>query len=197
MDFAHKFVTEERLPSLRKDVNACIEKDCAFPALLYCFSMLDLLGALYTGHASAASHTRDNFKEYAIRFMKNSRANYTSEQIDLLQIIFRNKIAHLAQPKLVVKCNSKYVAWRYEYPEVTNHLKIQPRQRTHIKKILTPKPIYYDHLFTISITKLMYDIIDSVVRQPDGYLIKLQNNHKNLQLSFDKAVYQIYDTEVG
>jgi hypothetical protein len=80
MDFAHKFITEERLPSQRKDVNACIEKDCTFPALLYCFSMIDLLEALYTGYASAASHTSDNFKEYAVHFMKNSRANFTSEQ---------------------------------------------------------------------------------------------------------------------
>ncbi len=197
MYFAHKFIVDERLSSLKKDVNACLEKDCAFPALLYCFSVIDLLGALYKGRASAAAHTRDNFKEYAVRFMKNTHTNYTSEQIDLLQNIFRHKIAHLAQPKLVIKSNSKYVAWRYEYPGTANHLKIEPYQYTQIKTLLTPKPIYYDHLFTISITKLMYDTIDSVVRQPDGYLIKLQNNYKNLQSKFNDAVHQIYDSEVS
>ena len=164
MYFAHKLIIDERLSSLKKDVNACLEKDCAFPALLYCFSTIDLLGALYTGRASAASYTRANFKEYAVRFMKNSHINYTSEQIDLLQNFFRHKIAHLAQAKLVVKSNSKYVAWRYEYPSVANHLKIEPYQCTQIQTLLTPKPIYYDHLFTISITKLMHDTIDSAVR---------------------------------
>jgi hypothetical protein len=69
--YAYKFMLEERLPSLQKDVIACLEKDCAFPALLYCFANIDLLGALYRGHATETSQARGNFKDYACRFMKN------------------------------------------------------------------------------------------------------------------------------
>ena len=116
--FANKLIVDERLSSLEKDVRACLEKDCAFPALLYCFSTIDLLGAVYTGHASDTSHTKGNSKEYAIHFMKNTDTNYSSEQIDLLQGIFRHKLVHLAQPKVVLEDKGRYIAWKYEYPDI-------------------------------------------------------------------------------
>jgi hypothetical protein len=49
IDFANKFIIDERLSSLRKDVKECLDKDCAFPALLYCFATIDLLGSLCSG----------------------------------------------------------------------------------------------------------------------------------------------------
>jgi hypothetical protein len=42
----------ERLDSLEKYARICIEKTCPFPALLYCFSTIDLLGSLYEGEAT-------------------------------------------------------------------------------------------------------------------------------------------------
>jgi hypothetical protein len=160
--------------------------------LSYCFSTIDLFGALSSGHAESGSHTKANFKNYAIHFMKNKGAKYTSEQTDLLQNIFRHKVTHLAQPKLVINHRNRLFAWRYEYPDILKHLKIEQRPRTQIRNILTPKPIYYDHIFTISITKLLSDIIDSVIREPDGYMAKLKINHKSLQIKFDDAIDQIY-----
>lgn len=43
LEFAAKFIIDERISSLKKDVSSCLEKDCAFPALLYCFSTVGLL----------------------------------------------------------------------------------------------------------------------------------------------------------
>lgn len=192
VDFANKFILDERLASLKKDVHDCLDKDCAFPALLYCFSTIDLFGALHSGHAESGSHTEANFKNYAIHFMKNTGTKYTSEQTDLLQNIYRHKVTHLAQPKLVINHRNRLFAWRYEYPDILNHLKIEQLPRTQIRNMLTPKPIYYDHIFTISITKLLSDIIDSVIREPDGYMAKLKINHKSLQIKFDDAIDQIY-----
>jgi hypothetical protein len=160
-----------------------------------CFSTIDLLGAVCTGHASDTSNTKGNFKESAIHFMKNMDTEYSSEQIELLQGIFRHKLVHLVQPKVVLEDKGRYIAWKYEYPDKSNYLKIEPRQRSEIKNKLTPRTLYYDHHFTISITKLTYDIIDSVIRQPDGYLTKLKSNHKNLQSKFDNAIHQAYDPE--
>ena len=34
VDFANKFILDERLASLKKDIHDCLDKDCAFPALL-------------------------------------------------------------------------------------------------------------------------------------------------------------------
>jgi hypothetical protein len=175
-------------------VNNCLDKDCAFPALLYCFSTIDLLGALCTGYAEEGSHTKDNFKTYAVHFMKNTNERYTNEQVDLLLAIFRHKMVHLAQPKLVINDEKgRHIAWRYEYPDVANHLRIEKGQYQKIQNILAPFPIYYDYVLVISITKLLFDVIDSVTRRSDGYMAKLKYNHKNLQANFDNAIDQIYN----
>ncbi|HZA69472.1 MAG TPA: hypothetical protein VE548_07205 [Nitrososphaeraceae archaeon] len=197
VDYAYRFVIEERLTSLQKDVKACLESDCAFPALLYCFSTIDLLGALGSGYAMEGSKTKGNFKDYVTRFMRNgstiSKERYSSFQADLLQDIFRHKIVHLAQPKLVVKKDSRLIAWRYEYPNTSNHLALEKiGYAKKVRHILTPKDLLYDHIFVISITQLMYDIVDSVIR-PDGYYSKLQSDYKNLQGNFDQAIEQLYN----
>jgi hypothetical protein len=197
VDYAYRFVIEERLTSLQKDVKACLGSDCAFPALLYCLSTIDLLGALNSGYAMEGSKTKGNFKVYVTRFMRNgstiSRERYSSFQADLLQDIFRHKIVHLAQPKLVVKKDSKLIAWRYEYPNTSNHLALERiGYERKVRHILTPKDLFYNHIFVISITQLMYDIVDSVIRS-DGYYSKLRSNYKSLQGNFDQAIEQLYN----
>lgn len=196
-EFAYRFIIEERLPSLQKDVNVCLNEDCAFPALLYCFSTIDLLGALYTGFAAESSKTRGNFKEYMCKFMKNgsqrSHEKYSDEHADLVQEIFRHKIVHLAQPRLVINKNGRSIGWRYEYPETLNHLKLECIGKSRqVTRILTPYAICYDHIFTISITQFMFDIVDSVLRDPDGYLAKLNSNYKSTQTKFDNAIKEVY-----
>lgn len=50
--------------------------------------------------------------------------------------------------------------------------------------------MYYDHIFVISITKLVHIyIIKSVTRRSDGYMAKLEKKYKNLQSEFDDAIY--------
>jgi hypothetical protein len=64
MEFAKDFFVRDRLDSLEKDVNHCVpyytdediknkikKHSAPFPALMYCFSIIDLLGALYAGNA--------------------------------------------------------------------------------------------------------------------------------------------------
>jgi hypothetical protein len=194
IQFAEDLVVKERINSLKKDVNHCLTGDSVFPALLYCFSTIDLLGALSEGHAGSGSHTEHNFKQYLLRFMKNTNtgAKYDNEQSELLQEIFRHKLVHLAQPN-IIKRRNKEVAWRYEYPDITNHLKIEAiGYRKQNVTILTPVPLYYDHIFIISVTQLLYDIVDSVERRPDGYIQRLKDNYKDLQKRFDDAIRQIY-----
>jgi hypothetical protein len=156
------------------------------------------MGALYTGYAAGGSHTRSNFKQYMCKFMKNGSLGahlekYSSKHADLIQEIFRHKIVHLAQLKLVIKNNNRLIAWRYEYPETFNHLKIDNiGKKKKVTQILTPYDIFYDHIFVISITQLMYDIVDSVLRDSDGYLAKLKSGYKSMQANFDDAINEVY-----
>lgn len=38
----------------------------------------------------------------------------------------------------------------------------------------------------------MYDIVDSVLRYPDGYLAKLRSGYKSMQTNFDDAINDVY-----
>lgn len=81
--FARIFVTV-RIETLEKDVNHCLQPPFApFPAIIYCMSTVDLLGALLAGQASkkdpstrANVDTTQNSKNYVQSFM-----GYTEDQI--------------------------------------------------------------------------------------------------------------------
>lgn len=193
--YADKFILKERLPSLKKDVEACLKEECAFPALLYCFANIDLLGALYKGFAANTSQTRGNFNEYVCRFMRNGgQQRYTKYQAELLQDIFRHKIVHLAQPKLIINRKPGKIGWTYVHQDTSDHLKII-YTGTRKNMLLAPYDLYYDHLFTISITRLVNDIADSLTRIPDGYFSRLKTGYKKMQTNFANAIEQIYNPD--
>jgi hypothetical protein len=69
MCFATRFIVDDRLNSLENDVYRCVpnaqdksERTCyaPFPALLYCFSIIDLLGAVYAGNARSGNTTKNS-----------------------------------------------------------------------------------------------------------------------------------------
>ena len=112
--FSRGFVNN-RINSLEKDVQYCLLKNnfpnkyAPFPALLYYFSTIDLLGSLLEGDASRKADATNNSKRYMKMFM-----NYTIEQTSLLIDIFRHKLVHLAQPKFVYTDNQgKKITWIY------------------------------------------------------------------------------------
>lgn len=123
LNYARKFL-KNRLESLDKDVKHCLKKPYSpFPAILYCFSTVDLLGALYAGQAEKrriikkagasmkAKQRRPDTTAYSRRYMKRFM-NYNSESI-YLQQIFRHKTVHLARPKPAIMDKNRIIAWRY------------------------------------------------------------------------------------
>ncbi len=67
--FAKTFL-DERVDSLQKDVSHCLQEPYSpFPALLYCFATVDLLGALLEGNAKRIRKSTDHSKAYMERFM--------------------------------------------------------------------------------------------------------------------------------
>jgi hypothetical protein len=191
--FSRGFV-EERIKSLEKDVQYCLRENnspiqyAPFPALLYCFSTIDLLGSLLEGDASKGAHTTDNSSRYMICFMK-----YTIEQTHLLINIFRHKLVHLAQPNPIYtdKSTGKKYAWRYFHDNSEKHLKIEEVNQGNPSTCITSTfSIKFTHEFNISIMQFMIDIKESV-EQPNGYLHTLKTN-PGLQTKFIKAIEQIY-----
>ena len=95
---------KERTDSLKKDCEHCLFKEhpAPFPALLYCFATIDLLGALYVGDAKNDASTTKQSLDYMTGIMK-----YPELQAKLLQKVFRHKLVHLAQPKSITEFDGK------------------------------------------------------------------------------------------
>ncbi len=199
LDFAKKLLYE-RMESLENDVKRCTEVETAeytflrhsrtapFPALLYCFSTIDLLGALYCGNARSGSTTKNSAK-YMADFM-----GYRLFQIEIIQGIFRHKIVHLAQPKPVMVYKSKCIAWYIETQEHRRiHLRLNRLSKREKRKLypVTSKLSHrYDYVFHISVRAFQKDIKESV-EKPNGYLEKLTTSLV-LQERFSKAILDIH-----
>lgn len=186
IQFARTFL-RDRTGALQRDVLVCTEgATAAFPAILYCFSTIDLLGALLGGDAKSASGITDRSKAYARRFM-----HYSEDQCSLLWGVFRHKIVHLAQPNPVKKFKGKKTTWGYWHDDGAHHLKLvslaPPLRETATSGI----SFEAEQRFEISIRHLVADIVDSV-HAPGGYLHTLASD-ANLQKKFADAVTQIYE----
>lgn len=121
-DIANDILTE-RTSSLQSEVRHCISCDektqdmaAPFSALLYCFSVIDLLGSLYTGKFDKRNDTQ-NAKRYMQDLM-----HYTDLQILLLQEIFRHKLVHTAQPKWLYEKGEEIYTWECYANNRAKHL---------------------------------------------------------------------------
>lgn len=191
IEFADLFLKKCRLPSLEYDVERCLEKkkegNSPVPALMYCFSVIDLLGALVAGQATKGN-TTSNSKSYLCSYM-----NYPSNKVDLIwDKFYRHKIIHLSIPQTAVKfISGKIISWNLHDETQNNHLQII------WKNEIIPigdncGQINIDGKFVINIRILKNDIIDSVNRSGNGYLEKLKNDI-SLQNNFKIAINQIYE----
>ena len=97
-----------------------------FPALLYRFSTIDLLGALYGGDArEKKSKGEPGTSELARNYMTEVML-YPEDRAELLQKVFRHKIVHLAQPNPIVSLEGKSYKWSLEHNNRGIHLEIDP-----------------------------------------------------------------------
>ena len=167
-----------RCDSLLKDVRHCVlhcrstpDWPAPFPALLYCFSTIDLLGALYAGNATHTAPTTTQARQYMLDLMK-----YPTLQANLLQLQFRHKLVHLAQPQPRVQHGGVTYLWAYHHHDRIRHLQV----------VRLPNG---ESQFWVSITSLAEDVAASV-SNADGYLDRLAAEAQ-LQANFQKAYDEI------
>jgi len=171
---------KERCDFLLKDVCHCVLHDnstpnwpAPVPALLYCFSTIDLLGSLHTGKFNVG---RDS--ENARLYMRNLM-EYTDLQIELLQQIYRHKLVHTSMPRSVYTKGGLNYYWEWVHNNRSNHLQISHKGGA------APQARW----FTVSILSLAEDIQDSVFGR-GKYLDQLPSN-KDLQRSCQRTLDQI------
>ena len=182
-----------KVASLENDVQRCIGPTTVtfgpapFPALLFCFSVIDFLGAFLAGNAKSGAKTAEQARAYMERFMI-----YTEEQALLLQDVFRHKLVHLADPKPVRKdTKSRLITWREWHDNRMKHLTIEKllqKERILITSVFQKE---FDHVFHVGIWNLVEDIKTSV-EKPGGYLDSLEKS-ADLQDKFENALIQLYE----
>jgi hypothetical protein len=194
MSFANKFVVDDRLNSLElRCVPRVQDKSegteyAPFPALLYCFSIIDLLGALYAGNAGSGQ-TVKNSENYMKDFLK-----YPLDKLQLLQKIYRHKIVHLSHPKSAMSYNNQIITWKHDENDLSKHLTISITAGTI--DIYGKTKIQRDGLYIVSIWALKNNIKDSVLRSGNGYLARL-STEIDFQKKFTQAVNQIFDPTIS
>lgn len=101
-----------------------------FPAILFCFTTINLLGALVTGRADRGVDDKLISICYMTRFMQ-----YSTENATVLIELFRHKLVHLAQPNPMIRFGSERITWKHRHLDRQFHLKKIPREQVleHIK----------------------------------------------------------------
>jgi hypothetical protein len=182
--FAARFF-KDRVQSFRKDVGICLTAKADghhayFPALITCIGFLDFLSGLNAGKLEG--HGLTELKAYICKFF-HRKGDY--EHADILYVMFRHKIAHLAYPYLVFDTATKPRDFGPPHRRITwtvgiyrgkkpLELIVYPTSRTLIKSV-TPWPVSYDARMVVSLTTLRTDIIKSIYG-PSGYLSHLRSD---------------------
>ncbi len=159
----------EKMKALQKDVLHCLQPPLApMPALLWCSSCVDLLGALLSGktHSEHSKHT----SEYMEKFM-----GYTPDQRKLILEVFRHKLVHLAQPGPFIECNGKTIAWNYSHEYTPYHLILLDSKPDPTIPLPPWIKLRVQQIFTLGIIQFMQEIICSVIK-PGGYIRELESN---------------------
>lgn len=186
-----EWLFKERLSTLERDVSHCLKpKAAAFPAMLFCFSNIDLLGSLYCGQASSTHRGASANAETYMRKMMG----YSKDQAHLLQQVFRHKMVHLANPKSAYKYKKKIITWQYDHDFTHKHLSLElippgasfRPPHTKIRQGVT-------HYFWISLRQLVEDIKNSV-KGTNGYYEQLKQDGDK-KIKFDNAVFEMYSPE--
>lgn len=182
-----RLLIDERLESLQRDVPQCLSGTHApFPAMLYCFATIDLLGALASGNASRAAKSTVQSKDYLRRFM-----HYSQEHCELLMDLFRHKLVHLAQPSPIVERNGQHVSWGCWHEDSSHHLQVVPLPVGSTVQITASWSRPCTHRFEVSISHMVRDIVRSA-QDPGGYLHSLSQD-ADLQCKFGVAFEQIHE----
>ncbi|WP_316367555.1 hypothetical protein [Candidatus Thiodiazotropha sp. CDECU1] len=184
-----------RIDSLEKDVSFCILENtnngswpAPFPALLYCFSTIDLLGTLYWKCTLTDEQQQSSCTSKIDFGITNKSLNYMTDymrypelEAKLIQKVFRHKLVHMAQPLPKARYGKKNYSWQYFHNDRSNHLSIVNVENNTYR-------------FSVSIWSFVEDIKDSVFG-PRGYLDGLARDTpdgERLRDAFKKA-YQEFE----
>lgn len=182
LDYARWFL-RFHVRAFRKDLAICMtgnaKRDHAyFPALITCIAFADLLSGLYAGKLDYPR--LPELRAYIAKFFRN-KGNYV--HVDILYMMFRHKIAHIAYPYYVFDTADKNIppprrriVWTVGIYRRKKPIELRDYSTTRtISRTKTPWPVPYTSRIFVSLTALPIDIANSVYG-PSGYLQHLRSD---------------------
>jgi hypothetical protein len=155
----------EHVERFRKDIAICLR-----------IAFAELLSGLHAGKLEGDGLKK--LKGYAFDFM--DRTVYDADRLEILYVMFRHKVAHLAQPYAVTKTKpviqgqpKRLITWTVQASGPKPAIEIVPETSPQqILKPVTPWPVHYDNRAFVRIRSLASDIRKSV----PGYLRHLKTD---------------------
>jgi hypothetical protein len=185
LNYARWFM-RDRVRAFRKDLKICMtgnskREHAYFPALITCIAFADLLTGLHLGNLNYPRLS--DLQSYVARFFRN-KSDYV--HVDILYIMFRHKIAHIAYPYLVFDTSTsaqlspphRRIAWTVGIYTDKKPIELidYPTTRT-ILKTKTAWPVPYNARIKVSLTAFRRDIVNSIYGS-SGYLSHLRSDRK-------------------
>jgi len=195
--FAKVFLTG-RIKGFRKDIRVCLRASkgrhhAYLPGLITCIAFFDLLSGLFCGKLDGHGHKE--FVAFTTVFLDPAR--YTRDELDILYLGFRHKLAHLGHPYAVFDTGRKprvfpgpkrRIAWtiyKTHRPRPITLTRVSPPMQ--LKHTKVPWPVSYDQRIEISVASLGID----ARKAAEGYLAKLVDNAPLLE-NFRKCMTEFY-----
>jgi hypothetical protein len=181
LEFSRAFL-RVLVQNFQKDISICLTADRArrhayFPALMTCIPFMDFLSGLYAGKLEG--HGLKELNSYAAKFMNQS--NYCSLELEILDKMFRHKLAHLGYPPAVYKFPGppfRRITWIVYASRRKRPIEIEDvtTQRSLKKRKHYPSwDVSYNCIARISVKHFQTDIIKSIYGH-SGYLRALETD---------------------
>lgn len=195
--FANSYF-KKHTETLNSYVHLCIMYGFPYLGFTYCLSFLNLLGSLYVGNLPLSSSKRsyqEGWINQAAKKYMTDLMRYSPQNTNLIQRIFGQSLANIAQPKPVFldKAGGRYISWKllHNYEDTDRHLELTKLKSKRIDS-RGPNKLAYDHIIFINLPQFAKDIKNSIYNKRTGYLHMLKENTV-LQKKFGNALSQIYD----
>jgi len=171
------------LGTFRKDLAICLtankkQEHAYFPALITCIGVLDFMSGLYAGDIEG--HGLKELKAYIAKFFVN-KTHYN--ELDLLYIMFRHKIAHIGYPYTVTDTAldkrlpgpPRRITWTVFADNRKRPIELIHHPPKLLKKSIRPWDVSYDTRALVSIKRIRADIVKSIYGR-SGYLHHLKTD---------------------
>ncbi|MBI4225867.1 hypothetical protein HY612_02025 [Candidatus Roizmanbacteria bacterium] len=172
---------EDRFRSLRNDFKRAYYEisnlqTSPFPIIMYSLSRLDYFSSLWAGWNETSKRGSDNRTQtqrmvgFMVKFL-----NYPVFESGLVVNIFRHKLMHTSEPRILNKKTGEIYSWV-----------VSPKQNSHMKTII----VHNIHFLNFGVGNFIDDLYNAIFDNSKGYFSQLSHD-VNLQKKYIQCINEL------